>query len=246
MKNQLPPFLLGFLALSFQIFLLREFSVHFYGNEITFGFILASWLLWGGLGSLFASRIRWNVSRLPFIYYLVILVFPVCLVILRFSRFILDTLPGEISGIAPMLFFSLALSLIISFPLGVTFVLNAIFLEGNVSQVYMMESLGAAFAGITVYLFFIPVFSNWQATVVIGALVSLTIFLTMRQKKQKIYFLFVLLFLAAFWAFDLPSQKILWRPFEMIESMDTPFGKLQVIQTKEVLSLYNNALLIYS
>ena len=246
MKDQLPPFLLGFLALSFQIFLIREFSVHFYGNEITFGFILASWFLWGGLGSLFASRIRWNVSRLPYIYYLVILVFPVCLIILRFSRFFLHTLPGEITGIAPMLFFSLALSLIISFPLGMTFVLNAIFLKGNVTQVYLMESLGSAFAGITVYFFFIRVFSNWQATVVIGALVSLTIFLTMRYRKQKICFLFVLLFLAAFWIFDLPSQKIYWQPFEMIESTDTPFGKLQVIQTKEILSLYNNALLIYS
>jgi spermidine synthase len=246
MKDQLPPFLLGFLALSFQIFLIREFSVHFYGNEITFGFILATWLLWGGIGSLCASKIKWDISRLPNIYYLVILVFPVCLVILRFSRFFLRTLPGEITGIAPMLFFSLVLSLIVSFPLGVLFVFNAIFLKGNVTQVYLMESLGSAVAGIAVYFFFIPSFSNWQATAIIGILVSLTIFLTMGQRKKTIGFLFVLLFLAVFWGFDIPSQKIEWKPFNLIESTDTPFGKLQVIQTKEMLSLYNNKLLIYS
>jgi len=141
MRKHLPPFLLGFLALSFQIFLLREFSVHFYGNEITFGFILASWLLWGGLGSIIASKIRWDVSRLPYIYYFVILFFPVCLVILRFSRFFLRTLPGEITGITSMIFFSLALSFLISFPLGITFVFNAVLLKGNVTQVYLMESL---------------------------------------------------------------------------------------------------------
>ena len=45
-----PAFLLGFLAASFQIFLLREFSAHFFGNELTFGLVLAAWLLWGGLG----------------------------------------------------------------------------------------------------------------------------------------------------------------------------------------------------
>jgi spermidine synthase len=246
MKKHLSPFLLGFLALSFQIFLLREFSVHFYGNEITFGFILASWLLWGGLGSIFASKIKWDNSRLPYIYYFVILVFPACLVVLRFSRFFLHTLPGEMTGITPMLIFSLALSLFISLPLGLTFVFNAIFLEGNVTQVYLMESLGSAFAGISVYFFFIPAFSNWQAVAVIGGLVSIMIFLSMRNRRQIICFLFVLLFLAAFWIFDLPSQKIHWKPFEMIESVDTPFGKLQLIQTEEILSLYNNSLLIYS
>ena len=177
MRKHLPPFLLGFLALSFQIYLLREFSVHFYGHEITFGFILASWFLWGGVGSLFASRIKWDISRIPYIYYLVILVFPVCLVLLRFSRFFLHTLPGEITGITPMLFFSLGLSLIISFPLGALFVFNAIFLKGNVTQVYLMESLGSAVAGIAVYFFFIPAFSNWQATAIIGAIVSLMVFL---------------------------------------------------------------------
>lgn len=246
MKKYLPPFLLGFLALSFQIFLLREFSVHFYGNEITFGFILAAWLLWGGLGSIIGSKFRWKISHLPYIYYFVILVFPVCLVILRFSRFFIRTLPGEITGITPMLIFSLSLSLLVSFPLGITFVFNALFLNGNVTRVYLMESAGSAVAGLAVYFIFIPVFSNWQATAIIGGLVSVVTFFTMRNRGQIFCFLFVLLFLASFWFFDLPSQKIHWQPFEMIKSVDTPFGKLQVIQTEELLSLYNNTLMIYS
>jgi spermidine synthase len=237
---------LGFLALSFQIFLLREFSVHFYGNEITFGFILASWLLWGGVGSLFAARIRWDISRIPYMYYLVILLFPVCLILLRFSRFFLSTLPGEITGITPMLFFSLGLSMIISFPLGLLFVFNAVFWKGNVSQVYLMESLGSAIAGIAVYLFFIPAFSNWRATAIIGIMVSFMVFLIYHNRKQTLCFLSILLFLAAFWLFDRPSQMIHWKPFEMIESVDTPFGKLQVVRTKEIFSLYNNSLLVYS
>ncbi|MCK7469685.1 MAG: hypothetical protein MZU95_01920 [Desulfomicrobium escambiense] len=37
---------------SFQIYLLREFAAEFSGNELTFGLVLGSWLLWGGLGSL--------------------------------------------------------------------------------------------------------------------------------------------------------------------------------------------------
>ena len=56
LKPRLPPFLLGFLAAAFQIYLLREFSAEFYGNELTFGLFLGSWLLWGGLGSLVRPR----------------------------------------------------------------------------------------------------------------------------------------------------------------------------------------------
>ena len=52
LKPRLPPFLLGFLAASFQVYLLREFAAEFYGNELIFGLFLGSWLLWGGLGSL--------------------------------------------------------------------------------------------------------------------------------------------------------------------------------------------------
>ncbi|MCK7482369.1 MAG: hypothetical protein M0C28_38535 [Candidatus Moduliflexus flocculans] len=52
LRPGLPAFLLGFLAASFQIYLLREFSAVFTGNELTFGLFLGSWLLWGGLGSL--------------------------------------------------------------------------------------------------------------------------------------------------------------------------------------------------
>ncbi len=246
MKKDVPPFLLGFLALSFQIFLIREFSVHFYGNEITIGFILASWLLWGGLGSIYASKIRWNALRFPHAYYLVILLFPICLALLRFSRFLLHVLPGEITGIMPMLIHSLVLSFFISFPLGMTFVFNAHFLKGNLTQVYLLESLGSAGAGVAIYFFFIPFLSNWQAAAIVGASVAFLVFLSIGHKKQLILLLFIFFALSAFCLFDFPSQKIHWKPFDLIQSKDTPFGKLQVIQTEEQLSLYNNSLLIYS
>ncbi len=242
LKNSLPPFLLGFLALSFQIFLLREFSVHFYGNEITFGFILAAWLLWGGVGSITASKIKFSQARLIHAYYLVIILLPVCLVILRFSRFLLNILPGEIIGIIPMLASSLILSLCVSFPLGVLFVFNTHFLKGNLYQVYLMESFGSASAGLLVYLFLIPFFSNWQGAALIGGIVALMSYFTIGGKSQKLFPLAILILLLVFCLFDTPSQKIYWKPFQLIQSKDTPYGKLQVLQTEEQVSLYNNNL----
>lgn len=246
MTNFLPPFLLGFLALSFQIFLLREFSVHFYGNEITFGFILAAWLLWGGVGSISASKLKFHLSRFPQTYYAVILFLPLCLIGLRFSRFIYKILPGEITGILPMLISSLVLSFLISFPLGILFVFNAFFLKGDIFKVYLLESLGASTAGLAVYFFLIPAFSNWLGVSIVGVSVSLLVFFSFGEKKQIYLLSIILIFLTAFALFDFPSQKIYWKPLFLVRSQDSIYGKLQVIQTEEQISLYNNSFLDYS
>lgn len=241
-----PPFLLGFLALSFQIFLLREFSVHFYGNEITFGLLLACWLLWGGLGSISASKFKFNPPKLAWMYYALALFFPLSLVGLRFSRFILKLLPGEITGIIPILIFSLATTFLVSTPLGMLFVFNTHYQQGNLSRVYLMESIGSSAAGLIVYFFVIPFFSNWQGSALIAGLAVLAVFLTFGGKKYFMVVGFILLFLILFALFDFPSQKIYWKPFNLIKSKDSPYGKLQVIKTEEQISLYNNSLLVYS
>jgi len=246
LNKYVPPFLLGFLALSFQVFLLREFSVHFYGNEITFGFILAAWLLWGGIGSISASKFKFHLQQFPRVYYLIILLFPVCFMGLRFSRFLLKVLPGEVTGITPMLSSSLLLAFFISFPLGILFVFNAHYQKGDLFQVYILESLGSATAGLIVYFFLIPFFSNWQGASIVGVFVSLSVFFVFGNKKQTFFLLSILIFLTAFSLFDFPSQKLYWKPFQLIHSKDSRYGKLQVLQTEEQISLYNNSLLVYS
>lgn len=213
---------------------------------MTFGFVLASWLLWGGVGSISASRFRFNLNKLSSVYYAVIVLFLLCLLGLRFSRFWLGLLPGEITGSVPMLVFSLVLSFFASFPLGILFVLNVRLEKGNISQVYILESLGASLSGLIVYFLLIPYFSNWQGVAIIGALTSLFIFFSFGKKRQKSFLFSVLLALAAFSISDLPSQKIYWKPFSLVKSRDTPYGKLQVIKTKEQISLYSNSFLIYS
>jgi len=225
---------------------LREFSVHFYGNEITFGFILAAWLLWGGVGSISASKLKFHLSRFPQTYYAVILFLPLCLIGLRFSRFIYKILPGEITGILPMLISSLVLSFLISFPLGILFVFNAFFLKGDIFKVYLLESLGASTAGLAVYFFLIPAFSNWLGVSIVGVSVSLLVFFSFGEKKQIYLLSIILIFLTAFALFDFPSQKIYWKPLFLVRSQDSIYGKLQVIQTEEQISLYNNSFLDYS
>jgi len=246
LKQSIPPLGLGFLACSFQIILIREFSAQFYGNEITFGLLLGSWLFWGGLGSITAEKFQFSRTKTLRLYHIIVLLFPLSLICLRFARFFLGVLPGEMIGITPMLIFSLILSLFISFPLGILFVFNIHLHEGDLSRVYLLESIGASVGGLVIYFICIPLFSNWQATVIIGALVSGTVF-GIQQKRKEAYWLAPLaILLAAFYIFDLPSQKIVWQPFQLIQSTDSRYGKLQLIQTEEQISLYDNNQPVYT
>ena len=70
--------------------------------------------------------------------------------------------PAELTGLIPALGFALVLSLLMSFPLGHAFALNASAHGGGVPAVYLLESAGAAAAGLVVHFVLIPRFSNWQ------------------------------------------------------------------------------------
>jgi spermidine synthase len=246
LTNLLPPFLLGFLATSFQILLLREFSAYFYGNELTFGIILASWLLWGSVGSLVSSRMKPAPCHLPQLYLAILVIFPLAILCVRLSRFFLGTIPGELVGLTPILVLSLGLCLLVSFPLGVLFVFNVGLAQGRITQVYIAESLGAAAGGLMVYWALIPFTSHWLAASLIGISSALLIFLTFGKAHFRPWWMFVPALLFVFVFFDLPSQKMYWRPFHLVASRDSRYGKLQVVRSEEQVSLYSNGARVFS
>jgi spermidine synthase len=245
---RLPALLLGFLAAAFQIYLLREFSAEFYGNELTFGFFLGSWLLWGGLGSLArpGSAKESSSGRLYGLYGLAIVLFFLSLAALRFSHSLLGILPAELTGLFPALGFALFLSFLLSFPLGHYFVLNAGLLGGDVSLVYLLESAGAAAAGLVVHFLLIPRFSNWQGGALIGAGTAVVILARMKRGRARWLVAAALVIAACLAAFDLPSQKAAWKPLLLVEAEDTPYGKLQVIKTGEQVTLFDNGLTVFT
>jgi spermidine synthase len=246
LRSGLPAFLLGFLATAFQIYLLREFAVHFYGNELTFGFVLGAWMLWGGIGSLAAPKLGLRPAWLPRLYAIAAVMFFAALVLLRFSHRFLGHLPAELTGLVPAVGFALVLALFVSFPLGIGFVLNAALFKGDAPRVYLFESLGATAAGLAVYLVLIPRFSNWEGAAIVAAAAVLAVVLADRP-VGNLPFLLPALALAGLFAFmDYPSLRAAWKPFDLAEAEDTPYGKLQVLRSGDQFSLYSNGLAVFS
>ena len=248
LKPWLPPCLLGFLAAASQVYLLREFAAEFYGNELIFGLFLGSWLLWAGVGSLVrpGRRARSGAARLAAIYTLAVLALFIGLIALRFSHKLMGILPAELTGLMPALGFALLLSLLLSFPLGHCFVLNAGLPGNDVATVYILESAGGAAAGLFVHFLLIPYFSNWQGAALVGAASAVTVLVAMRPARVKTLLAAALVLAACLAGFDLRAQKAAWKPLRLVEAKDTPYGKLQVIRTEEQATFFDNGLALFS
>lgn len=248
LKPWLPPFLMGFLAAASQVYLLREFAAEFYGNELTFGLFLGSWLLWAGFGSLIKPRKKSQAgaTRLAGIYALAVLALFFGLIALRFSHKLMGILPAELTGLIPALGFAFLLSLLLSFPLGHCFVLNAGLFGNDVAAVYVVESAGGAAAGLIVNFLLIPFFSNWQGAALIGAATAVTVLVAMRPARSKAALAAALVLAACLAGFDLRAQKEAWKPLRLVEAKDTPYGKLQVIRTEEQTTFFDNGLAVFS
>jgi spermidine synthase len=241
-----PAFLLGFFALSSQVLLMREFAAHFYGNEVVFGVLLAAWMLWTGLGSILAARIRFTDRRFVYAYSAAILALPLILAAVRLSRFLLGLLPGEASGLAPAALFALALTSLICLPLGCLFVFNTRASQGRLAHVYLWEALGSTAAGLLMYFLLIPRLTNWQAAALLGGSASLALFLWVSPGRHRLVLFLSLAVMTALWITDFPSQRLYWKPYDLIESRDSLYGKLQMLRDAEQVSLYSNSAPVYS
>jgi spermidine synthase len=246
LRAGLPAVGLGFLAAVVQIYLLREFNAQFFGNELTYGVVLAAWLLWGGVGSTAAGRWRSRPAAMSRIYVSLALLVPVALLILRYSRRLLGLLPGEMTGVAAIFVYSLVVCGLTALPLGILFVLNARAAEGDVSRIYFLESAGAAAGGLFVQFVLVSWLPSWPGLSVAMGLTIAVILAVSGSRRDLIAGAAGIVCLALLAGLDGPSQRAVWEPFELARSEDSPHGRLSVIRTAEQITLYANGLTAFS
>lgn len=236
------PFLLGFLSISMQILLLREFLVQFYGNEVIYGFVLGFWLLWGSIGSLLASKFRLQKKHVPLLFEITIFLSIFVFIGLRFIRFFWGKPFGESLGVGSSFLTAFGCCFLLSFPFGLLFFLNVLFLGGDLTRVYLLESLGACLAGLTVDLGLIPLFTCWQSLAILGIFCLFLLSLFSSNKINLFVLASITIALIMLIVFDFQAQKIAVRPFPLIKSHDSPFGRWQIIKIDEQITLYQDGL----
>lgn len=258
-KLNLSALILGLTSIISQIIIIRELVVVFYGNELSLGIILASWFFWIALGSFLAGRLveklRMGERSLSAIQTITFLILPLNLLLLRNIKSILNIPTGKIIGLMPMLgssFLSLAPICIL---LGFTFILISKIASfktktpsKEIGGVYLLEGLGASIGGILFSFLLIKLLTPFQNIFIIA---GINLIVAILIKRNIFHSLFLIILSLAF-IFSWPkylediTRKIQFRPFELIESIDSLYGNIAVTKTGKEFSFYENALLLFT
>ena len=254
--------LIGFASVIAQIVLMRELIVVFYGNEISLGIMLAGWLLWTAIGSSVAGRIsgRWRDSRkiVACLETLIAAVFPLTIFAVRASRPVLESVPGEILGPAPMFLTSLATLSLFCLLSGSLFAAGSRLCgeeartstAAAASSVYLLEAAGSGVGGLLASLILIRYFSSFEIAACVAMLNLLAaVWIGVRTPAYRRVLLALLLAAAlltprAARLLEAKSLALLWHGFNLVESRNTVYGNLALVATSQSRSLFENGLRI--
>ncbi len=258
--------LIGFSAVIGQIVLMRELIVVFSGNEMSLGIMLATWLFWTAAGGYVSSRLRLGennarrsvaviecllgTSLLPTVW------------LLRGSRNVFQTVPGELVGPVPMMLTALVCLSVFCALSGSLFVVatrmyaQACGTSARVatSSAYLLEAAGSGVGGILASLVLLRFCNSFQiATVVLllNLCMAAILWLPMRRIQVvstalAISILATCLIVTVTPWLEKSSQSRLWRGFHLLESRDSIYGKLAVTETGNIRSTYDNGLILAS
>jgi spermidine synthase len=254
--------LIGFTSVVGQIVLMRELIVVFYGNEISLGIVLACWLFWTAIGSSAFGRLlgRCRDSRrvVASLETLIAGMFPLTIFAVRASRSMLETVPGEILGPAPMFLTSLITLSLFCLLSGSLFAAGSRLCSEETrsstasaaSSVYLFEAAGSGLGGILASLILIRHLSSFEMAACVALLNLLAArWIGVRTPVYRRILLAVLLVAALFIPraarrLEAQSLALLWRGFSLVESRNSVYGNLALVATSESHSLFENGLRI--
>jgi spermidine synthase len=258
--------LIGFTAVIGQIVLMRELIVVFSGNEISLGIMLATWLFWTAIGSYLSSRLKLGEDNPRRVVAAVECVLGVSLLptiwLLRASRSVFQTVPGELVGPVPTILTSLVCLSVFCALSGCVFVIATrmyaqaygVSARAATSSAYLLEAAGSGVGGILASAVLLRFCSSFQiATVILllNLLMAAILLLPMRRLQVVAAALAMALFAGLLLTSVVPwleksSQTRLWRGFRLLGSRDSIYGNLAVTETGNIRSIYDNGVILAS
>ncbi len=250
---------LGISSVVTQIIFIREFLNVFYGNELIFGIIMASWMLLTAIGAMLGKSSERIHKKEGFLigFQLLSAIFPLLSIFLL--RWLRNIIFPEGIMLSPMDGIMVSFTFLLPYCIvsGYLFTFFSITLSekiksNQISRVYYFDTLGSIIGGI-VFNFFLVYFLNNLQVLYVLLIVNLTaafaISLTFRKKRSTITLAIVTLaFLFLMFNYNLEkyTREKQYKNQELIYSNDTPFGNLVVTKTGNQLNFFENSMLLFS
>ena len=254
--------LIGFTAVIAQIVLMRELMVVFHGNEMSLGWMLASWLLWTAIGSGVLGHLTGRTDQprrvVALLQVLVAIGFPLSIFLVRASKAVFQSVPGELLGPGPMLLTSLLVLSVFCLISGGLFVAGSRLyaretgtstLSGT-TRVYLLEAVGSGLGGILASLLLIRYLEPFQIAALLSLLNLLgATLLTVRAGARRAAILGTTVAIFVFFVFPFVCPRVeeislarLWYGYHLLATRNSIYGNLAIVQTESTRSLFENGL----
>ena len=266
--------MLGVVSQVCQVIFFREFLMVFHGNEMTFGLILAAWLLWVGSGSRLAGSLTKRMKR-PDIHFLLsttalFIITPVTVFMIRNLRAYFDLPPGAYLSLFDIFIATFILTAPVCLLIGAQFVFLArIWREyehstdtSGAGKTYVGEAAGNFIGGMLFTFILVHMFNSYQSAVLITFFIfaaALVVHMANVYKGNKL-FLLPLILLISFatviavlplldkldrWSYDLQ-----WHNFspqhKLIGTYNSKHGNIAVLELDEQYTFFQSGNLVYS
>ncbi|MFC1518065.1 hypothetical protein ACFL5G_05885, partial [Candidatus Margulisiibacteriota bacterium] len=259
-------FTVGFVATVAQILLLRENAAAYGNQEIFYGLTLAFWLFYIGWGSRLVRRFE---QKNAVGFFLITQMFTIPL--LFSSVFLTRTLKsffGLVSGsiVSPhyIIIFSLLTILPLCLLLGLQFsLISRIFADmyknipEQLNAAYLFESFGAVVGGMLFNFVLIFLLTPFQILAILAMLLwaSLTLIVcyliptkdTGNRKFWGTFALIILFFVCLLLVSPVSStlekwsSRKAWQGFQLLKTVESPYGRLTFMQNKREITAFNNS-----
>jgi spermidine synthase len=248
---------LGAYGVLAQVIFMSKLSYVFYGNELSLGIILFSWLFITGLGTLIATRSiralgeKATILVLAGLMIVSTLLLPTILYLISFARTLAGFLPGELVSLSFIFIVSVSALFIHACSQGALFCCLCHLQYHNkkaatsslgafVNNVYILESLGAFLGGFYYAIIGRLVLTPTANIFLLNALVCLMLFMFLRQNKMwrtaSVVFIILLMHIAGS-LFSTGIEKLflknIYQPLPVTGHINTRYGQTAFIQQSE-------------
>jgi spermidine synthase len=254
---------IGFSSIIVQILLLRELVTAFNGNELTYGISLMIWLLSGSLGSFIAgksaARIKSPFQALIMTELAISLIVPAELFFARLSKPFFGIPVGAIPDLNSIFLISLLTIFPLSFLFAYLFTLGSKALK-DIGSMYIIESLGAVIGGAAFTFLLIYFLDPFQIAGVTGFILSFSAlhiykYFVRKDIRAKIPVMIIFSFVLAVnlilvhpigQRIDRYSSRIQWKGLNLVNSIDSVYGRISVIEDHGSYSYFESGSLMFS
>ncbi|MEI6456581.1 MAG: hypothetical protein WCO93_09865, partial [bacterium] len=250
---------LGFISISTQIYLIREFITVFYGNEFVFGISLANWMILTSAGAWLGRYFGKVTGKFSFVLFLLLLlsILPTLMLLkLSFLRALVFPYGSMVS--VWQLFYS---TLLVQLPFCLIngYLFTALSLPGTkeddwtlIPEAYAVESMGSLAAGILVNFILLWFFDAFTALLMVTLVFLLMVLVFTWRPGRAVSSLvtciagIIIISAISVPGFQTLTEQLLYPDQKVLANEGTPYGQVVVTENENQLNFYENGMLLFS